>query len=343
MSEAMTAYSAALKAVATNPMMPKEKMDKLQEEIKYGEYIQMFGISEPKLEDEDKYNRYIKNIELTVLNANNQSDKYYNNINTIKNSIEGAVTNLYLQYLDLEQNMILQKDFLNYHVRNFEDIKSKYDKGLVSKLDYLKAKDNLDIQNKNYEKLRLNFENLEYALKNQIGLKVKSDVDFLSNVSIDKDYSLINVKDYIQGAKESSFDLKNINTDLSYKEKELELYDKYINTNSRERQNLVANISIDKASKISIEGNIESNVRYALEDIMLKRVELDESISALEINKIKYLQAKKQLELGIINNTSLMALESSYIGSYISNKVSERKVYNSLIKFELLIEKGVKY
>lgn len=343
MDEAMTAYRAALTAVMTNPMMSKDSYDKLQEEIKYGEYIMMFGIDEPKLEDEDKYKKFIKNIELTVLNAEGSKDKYYSNIEMIKSSLEGGIAKLYLSYNDFNQNMTLQKSLMDYNLRSYEDSKSRYDKGLISYNDYLKAKDTYETQQKRYEILQLQYENLKLTINSQLGVSMDTNVR-LSGLTPKQDtYSLVNYDSYVDMALSSSDELKNATYDLNYKKKEIGLYDKYINTISREKQQMDSDLKVYEYTVKNLEESIKSNVRTALEDLMEKQAKVEEATIEFEIAKTKYNQSKKQLELGLINNSIALAMESSYIGSAISREVAIRDLANSNIKFELLINKGIKY
>lgn len=342
MEEVTLTYTAVFKAIM-NPFTSETALEKLLEEEKYIQYIFMFGLEEPSLSDREKYEKYIQNIQLTALNGEYESEKFYNILDQTRATVEGSITYLYINYNDLKENIRLQNNLLAYYKKNLDDLENKYNKGLISKIDYLDFKDQHDIQKKNIVTLNLQLENLEYTLKNQMQIDMDKNIDFIRNLTESKDYSLLNKDEFIDSAKENSADYINAKLDLNYKNSEKSLYEKYIPYNTRDKHDILSDLKIFESQYFKISQELESNVLYGLEEIYQKEVDLEIKNLAFELTKNNYLNAKKQYDLGLINYTQLLGVESQYITDSISKTIADRSLFNSKEKFRLLIENGVRY
>lgn len=341
--EAKSASYLAQLSIQNNPNMNWEKLMLLEEQIKFVEYRYMFGSEEPKLHDDERYSKYSRNIELASLQAENLKDKYYNNLKGAEKGLRSQVIMAYIQYLGLEESLISQEKLQSLMKKMKEEAKIKFDSGNISELDYNASKEQYDMAVINTDILKLNMANMENVLKSLMGIDLNQKIDLTTDILVDKNYTMVNLKDYIDMAKTTSYEYSNQKIEYEYKSKELETYDKYVKYMTRDKQIVIDDRNLEEKELATLEKDIESNVKYALENIMELKSDIKVKEADYKIKLDKYLQGKKQLELGLITESNLNALELEYMNSLIGLTQSKRAAYNAEIKFELLINSGIAY
>ncbi len=187
---------------------------------------------------------------------------------------------------------------------------------------------------------------MKWRLKKIAGIDVKENVEFADiEVNADNYESLVGKSTFIEEAQNSSTDIDNAIDALETKQLEYDLLQEYLDLDEYQKDIVDAEKSIIVLTSDleRLKNSVESNVDYALNDILFQRVNLIEKRTTLDYNEMQYKNAIKTYEQGLIKDTDVDMAEVAWINSKIDLYNAERALEHGYLKFDALRNYGVKY
>lgn len=315
---------------------------KLEEE-KFIFYLFQFGNEAPVLDKEDKYYRFVKNIEMSKATAEKEKQKYDNNIKMIESNIKNGVTQLFLSIQDLEKSLLMQKEMLKLKEQSLSSLSAEYNVGQVSKNTFDTESQKVEVLKKQISNLEIQLENLKYNLNNQLGYDLEKDNYLISMTKREMPILVGKNEEYINKALTTNTAYQNAKLDYDNKLKEYNLFLEYVEDKNYDKYILESDLKQLKATMDKAEMEVVDNVYGAIDSLnsLEKKIELQDM--SIDISRDKLLQARKSYELGLINKLTVDSAELSYLSELITKQSDERNLNKGIIKFEMLLNDGIKY
>ncbi len=318
-----------------------KRADDLSYRLKFIMYADIFGTDEPKLTNQEIYRKFAKTIEMTTIMTDKERSKVLNQKEVIRSTVSIQITKLYLNIINLEKMINLQKDMLALRNEISVKIDSLFDEGLISTNDVWLNEREVEILKEKIDIYRMQLNILKYNFNNLMGEDIEKINRFVS-VSVNTNELFKNsIKDYVLTAQKNNTLLKSYNLDLEYAKKDLELYKKYDGKEVGELyEDMVFEINSLEKNINRQNSEVEKNVKFEYENLILLKGKSELAKKELEVAIEKFKQDKLRLDLGMIKVTDMHKSEINKLSKYIDYKLSEQNLKQGQIMFDCLVKYG---
>lgn len=321
-----------------------QTIDQILDDIEFIEYMLTFGGEEPDLTQVEIYRKFVKNIETIGVQAKNELTKYQNNIALIEGNLATGVTQTFMGILDLTHALNTQNNLLVLREDILKDLEQLLEEGLISEYAVYQNRVEIDKLKSEIIKLGLQKKNMEYALNNLLGRDIETPFMLEDYKFTEKFLPGKPIEDYVAEAIGNSALLEAMRIDLKFYEDNLRLYEEYDGyTFGSEYEDLTDQIKRLTMQLQESEWLMETNVRYAIGDLIAKD-------AGLEREKLNYQnafsslnQAAQQQKLGLLKATDVHQVQLQLVSALMSLSQAERALESSIMKFGMLIDYGVEY
>jgi len=329
---------------ALHEKLEEEKSLNPADQMTYKIYQAMFGATPPDNTSEEMYYSYIKGRDIPHYALYTSIEQLKNTKALIPENLEKAVRNLLVQTLDVQDGYEVNEALYNWMKQQHEDVTNKYEKGLVSEIDFITSKSGLEIRKLENDKLKRTLETLYNTIKDMTGIDLTQEIELESFKVKLNSYSIKTFDEYLNEANENRAEIKNAQLKYDQVKRENDIIKKYV-TSETATDRINAELEETKALNAlnSAKLDVEENVYKAYSEIINEKEEFFYSNEKLITGAKSLENTKKTYELGLISATDLIGAEFNYKVIVNNFKKSERDFMNSMKNMELAIGLGPAY
>lgn len=310
----------------------KESQEKMKESMDESKaMLKKMGLPVPDslyFTAEDEFNIFYA-VQIQYEEIHTQLLQLQNTLETIDIQIASGTDQLLSNYFYLNEMVEAQTYYMDLQMANFDNLKQKYDMGLISENDYLDGKNQRDIAIYQFRQMIINRDNLELELRKLTGLEDKQKVVWIDSYLDDKDRTLEEYDVYLDLTLNNKVDIKNSALAVESAEKKLDLYMSALyditNQYKGDLAILDAKATYNQAVKTA-EVDLYSN--YSSIKQIAKAIELNQI--DLRLSEWQYEKAKASYEVGYITENDLNMSQYGIMMKEIEKHQNERKIVIAL-------------
>ncbi len=344
-SELQEAYiNLSMSQARASVYMYPEKAKQVNRDISFIKYMFMFGTDEPDLTSEELYEKYEKNALLAEKQSNAGVQKTLNMIDMIEGKLESGVLQLYDTLQTLENGIKISEENLALEKTVNHDYNEMYALGQISKvaleIDTLQLKQ----QEAKHLKLQLQNEMAENALKALIGVNPEDRIILTEDVDVNGFLDDVPLNQEIEMAQLANTDLIGYRLDYDVIKANYDLYMEYSGrTFGQEYESLTDDLDEAEKNVRDKASEVEANVRYGYNDILAQMQAFNTSKKAKENAEESLIQTMEYYKQGMVTSTQLSGAKLQYQAAVNTLNTTERGLQSSIMKYNILLEKGILY
>lgn len=200
----------------------------IAEIIELTQYRAIFGETPPVYTGQEMLDLFIKNRDFGHASILLEYKKLEAQLNLIKPTLEKAVYDLGLQYIETQENLKLQQSYLEIQKKQLSAQQAKLKLGQISKNQY-------DLAQLNYQSTAYQINSLENAVSlmklsfnKLVGLDAKADLQIKDDYLISENYKLETVDAYLKKALENRSEVTTAAFELTTKQSQYETIKQYL-------------------------------------------------------------------------------------------------------------------
>ncbi|PKM93551.1 MAG: hypothetical protein CVU84_15345 [Firmicutes bacterium HGW-Firmicutes-1] len=280
------------------------------------------GINSANISRQREYDMFVYPLSVAPHAMQAGIDSMKLGVEAAKAGVSSGAEQLYSALLTLEGYYDLQTAAFNLKDSEFKSTTKKYEKGLVSKAKLEQATNEREIASLEKKKLERDLENLQMSLKQMLGIELTTGIDVYTPVDGKRVLNSLNY--YITEALKNRSEIKIVDISISHKQLELTQVKQYFSSSAD--QSLIAESELleKQLEKQEIQKTIESEIRNAYNDVLIK----DEAF-LIKLQELLY--AKKSLA-DIIRYYELGYVTQDAIDGYKISVMQKEIDYNDALR-----------
>jgi len=279
--------------------------------------------------------------------------KYYWNLSkngeiTTQNSLTLALRDMYLAFYAADSGIEIKQQKLKLAEKKYNQDKSKYDLGLVTKVELEESEHNLLSAQKNLNIAERDRGNAKRRLNSFIGVSVLTEYDILWFSEKINDSELMPVEHYIETAMNENLELSQIQQEIKLKELELSILDinevgqiyRLARKDYGTLQNEIEKLKVKmEATKLQIENGIK-NIYI---DIKKEKSSIENTEKTLEMQKRNLARLQALYSSGMATQTVLEEMETGIKELENGLKISVYNYNTKIMKLKIAAGAGPAY
>lgn len=319
-----------------------EQLTEAENKILAG-YQAMFGKEPPNYSQQDLYEKFVKpqfayyQIRMTIEKVKNQKDLF-------DQRIETQIQNSYVQIVNLEDTLHLQKTYEENLKNKYENDQLKYELGQISAVQLMESR--LDYQKKvlNNEQLKRNLTTAKLNFKQALGIDLYEDIELTSNVLYFKNVELKDYSYYEEQALNNRIEILNAEFDYKQAQSEAEITRDYLDQELlTDRINYDSN-EIDALNALNqAKENVSQDIYIAYFDTLEKQETYEVKVKEYKRAQQDFREKTEMYNLGYLDKNTLDMVEFALDASKTELFVAVRELDTSYSNLMNAINLGPGY